>query len=45
MADVGHLDMVKEKLRGLLRSEIVPVAEMCHHGETNDKSIEDEGTI
>jgi hypothetical protein len=43
--DVGHLDMVKERLRGLIRSEIVPVAEMCHHGETNDKSVEDEGTI
>jgi hypothetical protein len=43
--DVGHLEMVKERLRGLLRSEIVPVAEMCHHGETNEKSMEDEGTI
>jgi hypothetical protein len=43
--DVGHLDMVKERLRGLLRSEIVPVAEMCHQGETNEKSMEDEGTI
>ncbi len=43
--DVGHLEMVKERLRGLLRFEIVPVAEMCHHGETNEKSMEDEGTI
>ncbi len=42
---MGHLELVKEKLRVLLRSEIVPVAEMCHHGEANEKSIEDEGKI
>jgi hypothetical protein len=43
--DVGHLEMVKKRLRGLLRSEIVPIAEMCHGGGTKEKSMEDEGMI
>ncbi len=43
--DVGHLEMVKEKLRGLLTSEIVPIADMCHGGDTKEKSMEDEGMI
>ncbi len=43
--DVGHLEVVKERLRGLLRSEIVPISEMCHGGETQEKSMDEEGTI
>jgi hypothetical protein len=43
--DVGHLELVKERLRGLLRSEIVPISEMCHGGEIQEKSMDEEGIM
>jgi hypothetical protein len=41
--DVGHQDAVKEKLRLLLTSEMVPITEMHHDGITLAQTIEDEG--
>jgi hypothetical protein len=41
--DVGHHDRVKEKLRLLLTSEMVPITEMHHDGIVLTKTIEDEG--
>jgi hypothetical protein len=41
--DVGHQDAVKEKLRLLLTSEMVPITEMQHDGITVGLTIEDEG--
>jgi hypothetical protein len=41
--DVGHQDAVKEKLRLLLTSEMVPITEMHHDGITLGQTIEDEG--
>lgn len=41
--DVGHQDAVKERLRLLLTSEMVPITEMHHEGITVGLTIEDEG--
>ncbi len=43
--DVGHHEAVKDKLRALLQSEIVPVSEMQHDSILAAKTIEDEGGL
>ena len=43
--DVGHHALVKEKLRALLASEIVPVCEMQHDGISASKTIDEEGGV
>jgi hypothetical protein len=41
--DVDHHDRVKDKLRLLLTSEMVPITEMQHDGIALTKTIEEEG--
>ncbi len=43
--DVGHHALVKEKLRALLASEMVPVCEMQHDGICAAKTIYEEGGV
>jgi hypothetical protein len=43
ICDVGHQASIKEKLRALLMSEVVPTSEMAHEGAILDRSIEDQG--
>jgi hypothetical protein len=41
--DVGHHAAVKDKLRALLTSEMVPITEMQHDGICAAKTIDEEG--
>ncbi len=43
--DVGHHALVKEKLRALLASEMVPVCEMQHEGILAAKTMDEEGGV
>ncbi len=43
--DVGHHEAVKDKLRALLQSEMVPVSEMQHESIIASRTIEDEGCV
>jgi hypothetical protein len=40
---MGHHAAVKEKLRALLTSEMVPITEMQHDGICAAKTIDEEG--
>jgi hypothetical protein len=44
ISDVGHQVKIKEKLRELLTSELVPMIDMTHAGSCTERSIEEQGS-